>query len=137
VRGERSGLGAGKAGPRRRGVWRSLVLWVVGLKGEYQAVEGQFKDATGVVDDGGVLRACQRGVALRGKSRLRLAVFFLTAANLAAWGPAGFGERVADEEPPRAPGTVRIRHRGQGRLRHCVNASDVRPDRYGRISHPA
>ena len=34
-----------------------MVVWVVGLEGEYQAVKGQFEDPAGIVDDVGLLYA--------------------------------------------------------------------------------
>jgi hypothetical protein len=34
-----------------------LVVRVVGLEGEYQAVQGQFEDPPGVMDDVGLLHA--------------------------------------------------------------------------------
>jgi hypothetical protein len=34
-----------------------LVVWVVSLECEYQAVEGQFEDPAGIVDDAGLLYA--------------------------------------------------------------------------------
>jgi hypothetical protein len=61
---------------------------VVSLECEYQAVEGQFEEPAGIVDDAGLPYACQCGVARRGQGSLRLAVFLLAAAHLAAWGPA-------------------------------------------------
>jgi hypothetical protein len=51
------------------------------------------------VTHSGTLHARQRGVALRGKGLLRLAVLLLAAADVAARGPAGFGERMTDDQP--------------------------------------
>ena len=48
----------GRRGRRRRGAGARgdlLVVWVVGLECEYQAVEGQFEDPAGIVDDVGLL----------------------------------------------------------------------------------
>lgn len=79
---------------------------LVSLECEYQAVEGQFEEPAGIVDDVGLLYACQRGVARPGKGSLRLAVLLLAARHVAAWGLAGLGERMADEEPGEAVGPV-------------------------------
>jgi hypothetical protein len=68
------------------------VVWVVSLECEYQAVEGQFEDPAGIVDDVGLPYTRQRGIARHGQGSLRLTVLLLAAAHVAAWGLARFGE---------------------------------------------
>lgn len=53
---------------------------MVSLECEYQAVEGQFEDPAWIVDDVGLLYACQRGVPRGGKGSLCLAVLHGQAA---------------------------------------------------------
>jgi hypothetical protein len=66
---------------------------------EYEAVEGQLEEPVGVVADPCALDTCQCGVAIRRKGLLRLAVCVIPAVDIAARGPAGFGQRVTDDQP--------------------------------------
>ena len=73
-----------------------------GVECSQQAVERQFEEPVGVVAHFGALHARECGIALRGQSLLCVAVLLLAAADLAAWGPAGFCEHVADDQPAEA-----------------------------------